>query len=394
MVAVATAVLGLGLQAKGLEGVFSLDKLREVDATIESAIAAGQCPGGVLWLEREGQAYVRAYGRRALEPEPEPMTEDTVFDVASLTKVIATAPAVMVLVEHGLLELDQPVARYWPEFGREGKEQLTLRHLLTHTSGLRAGFASRPEWSGAAAALAKICEEKPLAPAGSAFVYSDLNFIVLGEVVRRVSGQPLDEFCQQWLFRPLRMRQTRFRPGPELLARVAPTERLPSGEVLRGTVHDPTARRMGGVAGHAGLFSTAEDLAHFARMLLRLGAVDGWPLLRPETVRLMTSVQTPALLPVRRGLGWDIDSPYSAPRGRWFPLGSYGHTGWTGCSLWIDPSSGTFVLFLSNRNHPTERGNLQELRYQLGTLAAEAVKGFPFAQGPGTLPAREAAIRK
>jgi len=198
-------------------------------------------------------------------------------------------------------------------------------------------------------------------------------------------------FVKSGSFRTLRTRQTGFRPGPELLSRVAPTDRLPSEEVLRGTGQDPTARRMGGVAGHAGLYSTAEDLARFARMLLRLGAVDGRPLLRPETVGLMTSVQTPALLPVRRGLGWDIDSPYSAPRGRWFPLGSYGHTGWTGCSLWIDPISGTFVLFLSNRNHPTERGNVQELRYQSGTLAAEAVKGCPFAQGPGTLPGRESA---
>ncbi|MCX7866190.1 MAG: DUF1343 domain-containing protein [Limisphaera sp.] len=376
----------------GAEAVFFSEKLRQIDEAIETAIREGRIPGGVLWLERAGRQYVRAYGQRALEPAREAMTVDTIFDVASLTKVVATTPAVMLLIEDGRLALDEPVARYWPEFAGGGREEITIRHLLTHTSGLRPGLPLQPEWSGAPTALAMITREKPLAPPGTAFVYSDLNFMILGELVRRISGQGLDVFCRERLFRPLGMVDTGFCPPAEVWSRVAPTERLPSGQVLRGTVHDPTARRMGGVAGHAGLFSTAADLARFARMLLDQGQLDGRRIFRVETVRLMTTVQTPGTVPARRGLGWDIDSPYSVPRGRWFPLGSYGHTGWTGPSLWIDPFSGTFVLFLCNRNHPTEQGSVRDLRYELGTLAAEAVVGFNFAHVPGALPRREAGV--
>lgn len=354
-----------------------------MDAAVRNAIAEKKLPGGVLWLERNGAAYRRAFGHRALVPAPEPMTEDTIFDAASLTKVVACAPAVMLLVERGRLGLDDPVSRHLPEFSGGGKEAVTLRHLLTHTSGLRPDISLQPEWSGYDAALKLCCAESLTAPPGTRFLYSDTGPILLGELVRRVTGRRLDEFLAAEFYQPLKMTDTGFNPPADKRRRVAPTA-VENGAPVRGVVHDPRARRMGGVAGHAGLFTTAADLARFARMLLNGGELDGVRVFRPETVRLMTGVQTPPGLP-RRGLGWDIDSPYAGPRGDIFPIGSYGHTGWTGTSLWIDPFSRTFVIFLSNRNHPDESGNVITLRRQLGTLAAQAVRDFNFSFVPGAL---------
>jgi CubicO group peptidase (beta-lactamase class C family) len=219
---------------------------------------------------------------------------------------------------------------------------------------------------------------------GTTFHYCDVNFLLLGEIVRRLAGQPLDEFVTQEVFQPLAMRDTAFRPSAELGPRIAPSERTPTG-FLRGTAQDPTARRMGGVAGHAGVFSTASDLARFARMMSNGGELDGVRVLRPESVRWMTSVQTPTRVFARRGLGWDLDSAYSRPRGLLFPLGSYGHTGWTGVMLWIDPFSKTFVILLTNRLHPEDHGNLTELYAATGTLAAWAVEDFDFKHVAGAL---------
>jgi uncharacterized protein YbbC (DUF1343 family)/CubicO group peptidase (beta-lactamase class C family) len=363
--------------------------LGEIDAAIAGAISNRAAPGAVLWLERTGSAYHRAYGYRALLPAVIPMTEDTIFDAASLTKVLATTPAVMLLVQRGRVRLEAPVRDYLVEFTGEGRDEITVRHLLTHTSGLRPGIPLRPDWSGYEAGIQRALAEKPEASPDARGRYSDVNFILLGELVRRVAGRPLDEFCAEELFRPLDLADTCFRPPASLRPRVAPTTAL-NGEFLCGVVHDPTARRMGGVAGHAGLFTTAADVARFARMMLGDGPRRGPRLFRPETLRQMTTVQTsPALLDARRGLGWDIDSPYAGPRGDHFPVGSYGHTGWTGTSLWIDPFSGTFVILMSNRNHPTEDGNVVGLRRRVGSLAAEAVEGFNFAGGPGALPRQE-----
>lgn len=368
------------------------DQLPALAAAMETAIAAGQTPGGVLWLERDGLVHRLVLGRRAVAPAPEPLTADTVFDAASLTKVVATTPAVMQLVGDGRVRLDAPIRTYLPEFTGEGREAVTVTHLLTHTSGLRAGIPLRPDWSGYETGVILALAEKPTAPPGTQFRYSDVNFILLGELVRRVSGRGLDAFCAAELFGPLGMRDTQFNPPVALRPRIAPTT-LVDGDYLRGVVHDPTARRMGGVAGHAGLFTTAADLARFCRMLLNDGALDGVRVLDPLLVRLMTTVQTPPALPAaRRGLGWDIDSPYAGPRGEIFPVGSYGHTGWTGTSLWVDPFSRTFVIFLANRNHPTEDGNVLALRRQLGTLAARAVADFDFANVPGALPRQPAAV--
>jgi len=240
--------------------------------------------------------------------------------------------------------------------------------------------------------LKAACAQKPTDEPGAAYRYSDINFIVLGLVVERVTGRSLDAFCAQEIFGPLGMKDTGFRPfdatalppPPHDVARIAPTEIVSGGRMLRGVVHDPTSRRMGGVAGHAGLFTTAQDLGRFARMMLNGGELDGVRIYKAETVEAMTRVQSPTGLP-RRGFGWDIDSPYAGPRGEVFPIGSYGHTGWTGTRIWIDPFSKTSVIFLSNRNHPDGKGGVVGLQRELGTLAAEAVPDFNFTHVPGAL---------
>jgi uncharacterized protein YbbC (DUF1343 family)/CubicO group peptidase (beta-lactamase class C family) len=366
---------------------FDRAQLAKMDAEINQAIAEGKLPGGVLWLEHQGHRYLKAYGDRSLAPESEAMTKDTIFDAASLTKVLATTPAVMLLLERGKVKLDEPAQTYIPEFKDGGKEAITLRQLLTHTSGLRPGLGAAPPWRGYEKGIQLACAEKTTNTPGTTFRYSDINFIVLGEVVRRASGTNLNDFVAAEIFQPLKMADTGYLPPPAKLARIAPTERV-DGEVLRGKVHDPTSRRMGGVAGHAGVFTTAADMARFARMMLNGGELDGARLFKAETVKLMTSVQTPEEVPSRRGLGWDIDSGYSRPRGEIFPLGSYGHTGFTGTSIWIDPFSETFWIFLSNRVHPDGKGNILPLQAALATLAAEAVTDFDFGYVPGALSVR------
>lgn len=374
------------------------EKLAEMDAAVAEAISEHRCPGGVLWFEHRGSSYHKAFGNRQLLPEVEPMSEDTIFDAASLTKVVACTPAAMLLIERGQLKLDEPVRTYIPECKGGGKDTITVRHLMVHSSGLRGDIETKSDWKGRQTAIEKAREEKLLSAPGTAFRYSDINFFLLGEIVQRVSKTPLEDFVVREIYRPLKMMDTGYVPldftGPGLagahpsdgrnLSRVAPTE-VVDGKPWRGVVHDPTARHMGGVAGHAGLFTTAADLARYARMMLNLGELDGVRIFKPETVRLMTSVQTAETLSVRRGLGWDIDSGYSGPRGKFFPIGSYGHTGWTGTSIWIDPFSQTFIIFLSNRNHPTERGNVGPLRARLASLAAEALDDFNFIYVPGAL---------
>ncbi len=346
------------------------EKLAAMDATVADAIAQKKTPGGVLWFEHAGEAYHKSYGNRALVPAVEAATEDTIYDAASLTKVIATTTAVMQLVERGKVDLDAPVARYLPWFAANGKGEVTVRQLMTHTSGLRPDLDTKPAWSGTATAVKLVAAEKLHSLPGQTFVYSDINYITLGELVHAVSGRTLDVYTAEEIFAPLKMADSGFLPPKAKLARIAPTE-LTDGVVLRGVVHDPTSRMMGGVAGHAGLFTTAADLARFCRMLLRGGELDGARILKPETLAEMTRVQTDGS--DRRGLGWDIDTRFSAPRGRWFPAGtSYGHTGYTGTSVWLDPSSQTFLIFLGNRVHPADKGEVGTTRRALATLAAES----------------------
>ena len=364
---------------------FDQGKLDAISVAIHEARGEKRLPGGVLWLERQDVSFHRAYGMASTRPVSTVAQGDTIYDAASLTKVVATTPAVLLLHERGKLNVQDPVRVHLPEFTGQGREAITIRQLLTHTSGLRPDISVNG-WSGHQECIAKCMAELPRAAPDERFIYSDINFQLLDEVVRRVSKKRLDVFCAEEIFGPLKMHDTGYNPPAAKRTRIAPTT-VTDGKALLGVVHDPRARKTSGVAGHAGLFTTAPDLARYARMLLQAGELDGVRLFKPETVQLMTSVQTPSSLPARRGLGWDIDTGYSSPRGHKFPLGSFGHTGFTGPSLWIDPYSKTFVVFLCNRVHPTERGpSVVPLRRTIGTLAAEAVKGFNFEHVPGALP--------
>ncbi len=359
------------LAAVAPSATFKKEKLAAIDAAISAAIAAKKTPGGILWLERDGEVYRHTYGQRAFVPAPEPLADDTIYDAASLTKVIATTTCIMQLVERGQLDLNAPVARYLPPFAENGKGAVTVRQLMTHMSGLREDLDTKPAWSGYATGIAAATKEKLRSVPGSKFVYSDINFIVLGEIVRLVSGRPLNVYAAQEVFGPLRMFDSGFLPPAEKLSRIAPTQ-MTDGKMLRGVVHDPTSRYMGGVAGHAGLFTTAADLARFCRMLVNGGELDGVRILEATTVAEMTRVQNDGS--DRRGLGWDIDSRFSANRGRWFPAGaSFGHTGYTGTSVWIDPGAKAFVILLTNRVHPDDKANITPLRREVATLAAEAI---------------------
>ena len=346
-----------------------------LDDAINQAVTQGRIPGAVVLVGHRGEiVYRKAYGSRALLPEKEPMTMDTIFDCASLTKVVATTSSIMRLFEDGKIRLADKVTDYLPEF-QNGSSDLTVRDLMIHFSGLRPDVDLVPEWSGYQTGIDKALHDKPAGAAETKFVYSDINFLLLGEIVRRVGGEALPDFARDHVFAPLGMSETRFQPPAILRPRIAPTEKLPSGEILRGTVHDPTARFMGGVAGHAGLFSTADDLAKFCQMMLNLGTgANGQRLFSPATILKFTSSQTPLGQPVLRGLGWDIDSPLSGNRGELFPVGtSYGHTGFTGTSLWLDPGSETYVILLANSVHPSRGKSLTSLRSRVATLVAAQV---------------------
>jgi uncharacterized protein YbbC (DUF1343 family) len=344
--------------------------LAAVDAVIQQAISEGQIPGAVLIVGHDGQVvYRKAYGLRALEPQREGMTLDTVFDLASLTKVIATTTAVMRLVEQGKVRLNDPVAKYLPEFAQNGKEDITVRQLLTHYSGLAPDLDLKTVWEGKQTAYRMAFAETPQDAPGSKFSYSDINFIVLGALVEQVTGESLDEYAVQHIFVPLKMMRTRFVPPTAWRAKIAPTQYDENGHMLLGVVHDPTARRMGGVAGHAGLFSTGDDLAKFAQALLNGG--DG--ILSALSVEKMTRPEQPPSAPVLRGFGWDIDSPFSSNRGDLLPVGSFGHTGWTGTSIWIDPTTRTYIILLTNAVHPRGKGTAIALRSKVATAVAAAL---------------------
>jgi uncharacterized protein YbbC (DUF1343 family)/CubicO group peptidase (beta-lactamase class C family) len=362
------ACAGLGLAQETFSGSAALD------AAVEEAVRDGLIPGAVLMVGHDGKVLHRkAYGSRALVPAREAMTVDTVFDLASLTKVIATTSGAMKIFEDGKLRLSDKVTDYLPEF-QGGKSDITIRDLMTHFSGFRPDFDLDPPFSGYDAGIHRALIEKPQNPPGVRFVYSDTNFILLGEIVHRKSGKPLDEFTREEIFTPLGMVDTQFRPPASLRARVAPTEiDAATGEPFRGVVHDPRARLMGGVAGHAGLFSTAGDLSRFAEMMLGMGTRDTVRVFSPLTVRKFTSPETPPDQPVLRGLGWDIDSSYSSNRGELFPIGSYGHTGFTGTSMWIDPATNSYVILLTNFVHPKAGKSLTALRSRIATIAAAAI---------------------
>ncbi|MDQ6705982.1 MAG: serine hydrolase, partial [Acidobacteriota bacterium] len=344
-----------------------------LDAAIEQAIQTHRIPGAVLLVGHQGVIIHRkAYGNRALVPALERMTIDTIFDCASLTKVIATTSGMMKLFEQGKVRIADKVTDYLPEF-QGGKSDITIANLMTHYSGLRPDLDLEPPWSGYETGIQMALRDPPAGPPGVRFVYSDINFILLGEIVRRLSGESEPDFLRQVLFEPLAMHDTMFNPPASLRPRIAPTEELKTGEVLRGVVHDPTSRNMGGVAGHAGLFSTADDLSRFCQTMLDKGEHDGLRLFSPLTIDKFTSPNSPPGQRAVRGLGWDIDSPFSGERGELFPIGSYGHTGFTGTSLWMDPASDTFVILLTNSVHPHLRPSITSLRGRVATIVAAAV---------------------
>ena len=350
-------------------------RLAVLDPIINEAIAQQQIPGAVLVIGHDGRvAYRKAYGSRAIEARRETMTLDTVFDCASMTKVLATTPAIMQLWEQGKFRMNDPVAKYLPEFGQNGKQDITIRQLLVHYSGLALDLELTKPWQGKETAYRMAFEDAPKWAPGAAFIYSDVNFVVLGALVERLSGEPLDGYAAKHVFGPLGMKETRFLPPPLWQSRIAPTEEDENHHMLRGVVHDPTARRMGGVAGHAGVFSTADDLAMFAQALLD----GGRGVLTPATIAKMTAPQQPVNGTALRGFGWDIDSPLSSNRGELLPVGGYGHTGFTGTSLWIDPSTKTYIVLLTNAVHmnalPTkEKGNAISLRTKVATAVAAAL---------------------
>jgi uncharacterized protein YbbC (DUF1343 family)/CubicO group peptidase (beta-lactamase class C family) len=363
---------------------FDADRLRRVDAAIDRAIERGQVPGAVVIVGRRGFiGYARAAGRRVVGPTPEAMTRDTVFDMASITKPVATATSVMILIEEGKLRLTDRLGRSLPAFDNHGKGAITIDQLLRHRAGLIPDNPIADYQNGPEAAWKRLAELDLVGPPGEQFRYSDVGFQILGKLVEQISGQRLDRFAGERIFDVLGMKDAHFRPVDQAdasnakvrLERIAPTEpESRGGRMLRGVVHDPRSRALGGVAGHAGLFASADDLALFAQTILNGGlGPNGRRILSPLTVRAMIDADaTPQNQ--RRGLGWDIQTSQSAPRGGLFGPISFGHTGFTGTSLWIDPETETFVIILTSRLHPDGRGaSPTSLRSEVATLAAAAI---------------------
>ena len=382
----------------------SAEKLNQIDALVENDISEKKLPGAVVIVGHKGKIIFRkAYGNRSLVPTVEKMTVDTIFDVASLTKPIATATSIMILVERGQIRLSDTIGKFIPEIEDENAKKVTIQQLLTHTSGYQPDFDLREKWTGRDGMLEALYKEKLRQPAGTKFVYSDIGFIVLGEIVERVTKQSLHDFSWLNVYNPLKDYKSGFTQmlsdvqekwlSKESVAQTAPTENIKGqqnylgskfdgdekkGEqILRGQVHDPTAFRMSGVAGHAGLFSTADDLARYCQMLLNGGILDGKRILSAATVARMTAPIVVSETGATRGLGWDMNTAFSSNRGELFPLGSFGHTGFTGTSVWIDRVSQTFVVFMSNRVHPDGKGDVTPLRAKVATVVASAIEDTP-----------------
>ncbi|WP_281185487.1 serine hydrolase [Trichlorobacter lovleyi] len=345
-----------------------LGRTAVLDTMLQNAVRRGLISGAVVLIgNRNGALYTHAAGRAGFEAASPPLTTGTVFDVASLTKVFATTPAIIRLMDQGTLSLLDPLSRWFPEF--EGKN-ITVLHLLTHTSGLHDGMLD-PE-APLESAISRAAAQAGAVPAGTRFLYADINFILLGNLVRRITAFGLDGYCQDSFYRPLGMLHTGFNPAAKL--NTAATLGGRNG-VLNGVAQDPNARLLGGVAGHAGLFSTAEDLARFARMLLNEGELDGRRVLSARAVAQMTAPYYFRNGSIVRGLGWDRESPFSAPKGALFTEFSYGHTGYSGSSVWIDPEKDLYVILLTTRLDYRNRRSFNRLRSDISTLAAALFSG-------------------
>ncbi len=349
----------------------NVSRLQVIEEVVQEGLSRERMPGCVVLIGYRGHiVYHEAFGHRQLQPEPLPMDKETVFDMASLTKPMATATSVMKLVEDGKIDLDAKVAEYIPEFAANGKDAVTIHQLLVHTAGLIPDNALSDYDEGAQVAFQNIHSLELQQQPGVKFAYSDVGFIVLGELIERVSGKNVHEFSQEAIFAPLQMTETGYLPSNELRARAAVTEQR-DGQWMQGDVHDPRAFAMGGIAGHAGLFSTAPDMARYAQMMLNGGRLNGVQVLNPSTVALMTSpVKVPSGLRTR---GWDMRSPYSSNRGDMMSDTAFGHGGFTGTGMWIDPCRDLFVVFLSNRVHPDGKGLVNPLIGRIGTIAVAAL---------------------
>lgn len=380
---------------------FDAAKMAEADHLIEQAIAQKNCPGAVLCVGRGDRIlYLKAYGNRAVEPKPLPMETGTIFDLASLSKSVATAPSIMILVERGKIRLDDPVAKYIPEFAQNDKGTITFSDLLLHISGLMPDNDVSDYANGPKAAWEKIFALKLSWKPEAHFAYSDLNYITLGELVHRVDGRTLDQFAHDEIFKPLGMNDTSYNPDAKHRERCAPTQRRDNHWMI-GEVHDPRAYALGGVAGHAGVFSTAADLSRFCRMILHGGELDGVRIMKESTVREWIKPRpVPALAldqqanrvegPAHRTYGFDVDTLYAGIRGERFDrLTTFGHTGFTGTAFWIDPPDDCYFILLTNSVHPNGKGNVLRLRHQVATIVGEALLG----PAPAALPTTRAATQ-
>jgi len=361
---------------------------------VEQAIADKQLPGAVVLVGQGDQVlYRKAFGFKTYSPAAAVTTTDTVFDLASLTKPLVTTTLIMQLVEQGELRLTDPVGKYLQQLTDAEVKKITILQLLTHSSGLADGFDRREFWQGKAGLEQQLAKLQLKTKPDQQFVYSDIGFILLGLVIEQVTKQPLDLLAEQRIFLPLQMIDSRYLPLSQAkqeaayLQRIAPTESL-QGDAdyqlllpnytqpyLHAVVHDPTALRLGGVAGHAGVFGTADDLALFAQMLLNGGELKGQRVLSQLAVRRLV---TPVVIGNQsRALGWDMNTLYSAPKGDLLPPGSFGHTGFTGTSIWIDPVSRTYIILLSNRVHPNRNSSITDLRAKLANIVAASITATP-----------------
>ncbi|MEM8669784.1 MAG: serine hydrolase domain-containing protein [Planctomycetota bacterium] len=341
----------------------------QIESIVQAGIEAGEMPGAIVVIASRNEVlYRKAFGFRQIEPTRERMTVDTVFDMASITKPVATATSVMILVQRGLVDVDKPVSQYLPEFGAAGKSKITVADLLLHVGGLIPDNALKDYQDGIERSWQNIWALKPRSVRREKFVYTDVGFLVLGKLVERVSGQSLDVFADENIFQPLKMTDSSYRPSAELVPRIAPTEKR-NDKWIRGEVHDPRAFLLDGVAGHAGLFSTADDMVRYGQMMLGRGSLGSVEILKPEIFEVMTR---PRAIPRgTRTFGWDHQSPYSRNRGTSFSDAAFGHGGFTGTVFWVDPKQDRVFIFLSNRLHPDGRGTVNGLAGQIATLIGQ-----------------------
>jgi CubicO group peptidase (beta-lactamase class C family) len=380
-----SVLLGQSVPAAKPEDVgMSAKHLAYLDQIIGEALQRKDFPGAVLLVTRKGKTvYRKAFGESQWLPEPKPMSVDMIFDLASITKPVATATSVMILVERGKIRLWDKVKEFVPDFAAYIQEKgipgedARLWHLLTHTSGLppytdpkevEKKYGSPCSTEDLVKVIAQIPKE---CLPGKQFTYSCLNYITLAHIVKKVTGQTIAEFSADAIFRPLGMGRTFYNPPAQFIPMCVPTQVI-DGSPLRGVVHDPLARLQGGVSGNAGLFSTADDLAVFAQMMLDGGEWKGVRVLSPLAVERMTEI-FPKVAEAGRGLGWDFTSDYGTVRGDLFGYGSYGHSGYTGTSIWIDPETKTAVIFLTNRVHPDDKGDIISMRSKVANVVAASI---------------------